>query len=306
MRGRLEIAMKWAQLFPHFTHNLTTISGIKHRLRRAIRSEAGEVLLADPRLSGKFLPLPRTNGVSITASGAGDLTAVPPPERWEGYATTAEDYLYSGQKDVERMLEILNRANGSPLPLRHVLDLGCAAGRMLRFLPRDNSAEHWGLDINAEHISWCQSHLSPPMLFATNTTSSNLPFTSEYFDLVYCGSVFTHISELAVLWLLEVRRILRPGGYAYITIHTRHTLDLLLTTYRHRPMFEELAEMVILADMTHGLRSGAWSSIAIGVDPYSQVFYDIDQLRMHWGQIMSVVDVVEEAHDHQAAVVLRK
>jgi len=45
-----------------------------------------------------------------------------------------------------------------------------------------------------------------------------LPFEDSSFDLVYCGSVFTHVSDLADAWFLELRRILRKGGYAYINL----------------------------------------------------------------------------------------
>jgi SAM-dependent methyltransferase len=79
------------------------------------------------------------------------------------------------------------------------------------------------------------------MLFATGTTAPHVPFEDRTFDLIYCGSVFTHISELAEAWLLELRRILRPGGYVYVTIHTRHTIDLLLTRYREEPLLKDLA-----------------------------------------------------------------
>ena len=231
---------------------------------------------------------------------------VPPRDLWVGYAETENDYLSAGQSDVDRMLDILRQSSGSTLSLARVLDLGCAAGRMLRFLPRDDTSEHWGLDISAAHITWCQQYLSPPMLFAVNTTCPHLPFEDNYFDLLYCGSVFTHISELTEAWLLEVRRVLQPGGYAYLTIHTRHTLDLMLTSYRDRPSYKSVTEIVAQAETTHRLRSSPWSSIIIGVDPISQVFHDVNHLRSRWGRIMSVLDVVEEAHDYQAAVVLRK
>ena len=50
------------------------------------------------------------------------------------------------------------------------------------------------------------------MNFATVTTAPHLPFADGYFDFAYCSSVFTHISDLADAWLLELRRIVRSGG----------------------------------------------------------------------------------------------
>ena len=211
-----------------------------------------------------------------------------------------------GQDDVAQMLGILNEVEQRPVALGRVLDLGCASGRMLRFLPREETSEHWGLDINAAHIEWCQQNLNPPMLFATNTTSPHLPFEDNLFDLLYCGSVFTHISELAEAWLLEVRRVLRPGGYAYITIHTRQTIDLLRTKYRDNPLFADFLAEIDSALVNHDPEGREWSVFIVGTDPFSQVFYDVASLERRWGRVMPVLAVVEEAHDHQAAVVMRK
>src|ERR1700686_3115035 len=55
-----------------------------------------------------------------------------------------------GQDDVAQMLGILNEVEHRPVALGRVLDLGCASGRMLRFLPREETSEHWGLTSFAE------------------------------------------------------------------------------------------------------------------------------------------------------------
>lgn len=261
-------------------------------------------LLSASGLAGKFMPLPRPSGVAVLdVAGANDPMVVPPRELWENYGATPAEYLESGLRDVATMLDILGRCTGAPPALRQALDLGCASGRMLRFLPRGASDEHWGVDINARHIAWCNQHLNPPMLFATTTTAPHLPFEDRYFDLVYCGSLFTHIAELTEAWLLEVGRMLRPGGLAYITIHTRHTMERRLTL---RP--QHLREHVEMLDRieAQGLRSRAWSSFLVGVDPFSQVYHDADQLRLRWGRVWDVLDIVEEAYGLQAAIVLRK
>jgi SAM-dependent methyltransferase len=260
-------------------------------------------------ISAKYIPLPRDHDVAIDenvpADGGADLP-VPPQDLWAGYALTAEDYLKCGRTDVATMLRLLTQAHGAAPPLKRVLDLGCAAGRMLRFVPRGEDCEHWGIDISAEHIAWCQANLSPPMLFATGTTVPHVPFEDRTFDLIYCGSVFTHISELAEAWLLELRRILRPGGYAYVTIHSRHTLDLLRTKYRTVPTFEDFAAEVGNAADAHDAASRPWSSFIIGSDPDSQVFFDTGIITRRWNRILPVLILEEEAHDHQAAVVMRK
>lgn len=45
-------------------------------------------------------------------------------------------------------------------------------------------------------------------------------YPAGYFDVAYCFSVFTHLNErMQNLWLLELKRILKPGGILLLTVH---------------------------------------------------------------------------------------
>ena len=44
-----------------------------------------------------------------------------------------------------------------------------------------------------------------------------MPHPDEYFDLVYAISVFTHVTDEWADWVLELRRILKPGGLLLAT-----------------------------------------------------------------------------------------
>jgi ubiquinone/menaquinone biosynthesis C-methylase UbiE len=205
------------------------------------------------------------------------------------------------------MLRILQEAGAGAEAISTALDFGCAAGRMIRFLPFDPSrSELWGVDIQASHIAWCQQHLSPPFHFATTTTLPHLPFEDNYFDLVYCGSVFTHISDLADAWFLELRRVLKVGGHAYITIHDKHMLHLLLTKYAELPLFRSLVELVRRVDADTKFLTGDFAYVAVGAEPTTQVFYDLRYLVEKWSGLVTVVSVTEEAYGYQAALLLRK
>src|SRR5262249_55699079 len=112
---------------------------------------------------------------------------MPPQELWEDYGTTTHDFLNSGKVDVEKMKTILGSSGFRIQDNNRVLDLGCASGRMVRWLHDiAGTCEVWGVDISARHIIWCQEHLSPPFNFATVTTAPHLPFEDGYFDLIYC------------------------------------------------------------------------------------------------------------------------
>jgi SAM-dependent methyltransferase len=99
-----------------------------------------------------------------------------------------------------------------------VLDFGCGAGRTIRhFAPRAPECELWGSDIDPGCIEWNQQHLSPALSFVVNEEVPPLPFPAGKFDLIYALSVFTHITALWAGWLLELDRMLAPGGRLLLT-----------------------------------------------------------------------------------------
>ena len=150
---------------------------------------------------------------------------IPPKDLWLGYGQTAEEFLASGEENIRAMREMLERTGAPIESAGRIMEFGCATGRMIRWLhDLSDSCEIWGTDISSGWITWCKQYLSPPFHFATTTTSPHLPFEDRYFGLIYAGSVFTHIDDLADAWFMELRRVLRPGGRLYITVHDQDTI----------------------------------------------------------------------------------
>jgi len=229
--------------------------------------------------------------------------ALPPPALLLGHDST-EQYLEYGALHVGSMRRILDQGGFRFEQGQRVLDFGCGSGRMLRQLYDFTSqSEFWGVDIQAEHIFWCQRYLSPPYRFAITTTIPHLPFEDNSFDLIYSGSVFTHIDDLADAWLLEIRRILRPGGFLYFTIHDNRSIELTRTTLRDHPLigkkflghpkFEEYA------NSDFGIFT-LWRSAD------SQVFYDREYFVSRIGLFYEVVSVNEEAYGFQSGILVSK
>jgi SAM-dependent methyltransferase len=275
---------------------------------------AHERIVENPYLSAKFFPVQASNPYFILPnapqaahSNPDDPLPVPPEELWEGWGPLAEDYLSSGRADVQSMIDIIARAGVDPASLLRIVDVGCASGRMMRFLPFDRPGSHvWGVDIKAKHISWCQQHLSPPFYFAVTTTMPHLPFEDNSFDLVYCGSVFTHMAELADAWFLELRRVLRVGGCAYLTIHDRNSVKILIGKYRQRKDHAPLIETLLELDRRTSVLSSDYAYFAISTEPRSMVFYDADYLARKWSRYARILSVTPEAMDYQTAVLAQK
>jgi ubiquinone/menaquinone biosynthesis C-methylase UbiE len=223
----------------------------------------------------------------------------PPENLWLGYGKTIDEWLNSGKEHVDKMRSILADSGYSFQDGHRIMEMGCAAGRMLRFLEdvADN-CEVWGMDISGEHIMWCKQKLSPPFHFFIATQYPHLPFADEYFDLIYAGSVFTHIDDLADAWFLELRRMLKPGGRLYVTIHDEHTIhilseqkyDLSKTLFCRKDYFE----------------NNDYSMFTIGRFMRSQVFFHTDYLARTLKPFFEVVSVTPEAYGFQTGVLLRK
>jgi len=224
---------------------------------------------------------------------------------WEGYGETPDQYMASGRDHMTRMLEILSAAGTSPEAFEKVLDFGCAAGRMLRFYPESpGTSERWGMDLKASTISWCQQNMSPPFLFATNTTAPQLPFEDNYFDFVYAGSVFTHIADLPDAWFLELRRILRKNGYLYLTIHDRNSIEVLFSQFGDRNNANWFVNMLRRFDAETKVLSQDYGCFSFeggrwGGFPVPQVFYDVEWLVRKWSSFAKVVSITLEAYGHQ-------
>jgi ubiquinone/menaquinone biosynthesis C-methylase UbiE len=269
---------------------LSLVQRIRRRLRRL--APLFQDLAYLPHRIGEDFGLARRTAVLRTLHDETGLP-MPPPELWLGY-----NYPEHGKTHVTAMLEILHASHFDFRPGDRVLDFGCGAGRMLRHLHElANTCELWGVDISAEHIFWCKRHLSPPFRFATTTKVPHLPFEDRSFRFIYCGSVFTHIDDLADAWLLELRRILTPDGRLYVTIHDNRTIELIdggraqwLNWVRTRPVYRQFKDSL---DM-----------MAIGRDNESQVFYDRDYFSRMVSQSFDVLSVSPEAYFYQTAFLL--
>jgi SAM-dependent methyltransferase len=239
------------------------------------------------------------------AAGPGATPPVPPRETWISgkYGKTTDEYLASGRRDTQEMLDILDRAGVVLDALGHILEFGCGDGRMLRWLDHlAGDREVWGTDIDAGRVFWCKQNLGPRLRFITTTTVPHLPFEDRHFGFVYAGSVFTHIDDLADAWFAELRRVLRPGGKLFVTVHLKNDLALLAGQYQDSGLARYLRTH---AEYEQFVRSD-FDMFTIGRSSHSFVFYDIDYLRRTLEPLFRVMSVTEGVRLYQNALLLER
>jgi len=212
-----------------------------------------------------------------------------------GLEAARAEYLVRGAQSREAIERVL--PDDWSWTGKSVLDFGCGAGRVIRhLLPVAPECELWGSDIDPRCIAWNEQHLSPPASFVGNGEVPPLPFPDGKFDLIYALSVFTHISTHWPAWLLELDRLLAPGGRLLATI-----------------MSEGMCEAIT---------GEAWDEKNVGMSVYEagqawsrggpMVLHSPWWIREHWGRLFEIERLMSRGfygrsgQDDQGVVVLRK
>lgn len=162
---------------------------------------------------------------------------------------------------------------------KRTLDFGCGAGRTLRhFAGEAAAAEMHGCDIDRPSVDWINEHLNPPIQAFASDVLPPLDKPDAHYDLVWVVSVFTHLTDSWSRWLLELHRVLRPGG-------------LLLATFMGQGISEAIAGESWEEDRVGMLVLKPGQSWDLGGP---MVLHSPWWLRAHWGRAFEIVDVVPE------------
>lgn len=173
---------------------------------------------------------------------------------------------------------------------RRVLDFGCGAGRTLRhFLDEAGRAEFWGTDIDGTSIDWLQHNLCPPLHVTRNGPAPPLGLEYGTFDVAWALSVFTHLTDFSLGWLLELHKLLKPDGLLVATYMGRFNAEV----FTREPWVEDRIGMNVLR------RDQGWD------DGGPVVLMSDWWVRAHWGRAFEILKVAPNVHG-QTWMLMRK
>lgn len=158
------------------------------------------------------------------------------PEYWDNRLAQTWDMESRNWPTKNRLIESLTN------PTDKILDIACGNGSVLRYLKARGYQQLYGLEISHYAIN----RLKAEGIRMYYSKLPNIPLGDEAFDVVIASQVLEHIIRRHH-FLKEIRRILKPGGKAFIFVpddclgpidekehvikYNRHTLKRLLSRY---------------------------------------------------------------------------
>jgi SAM-dependent methyltransferase len=165
-----------------------------------------------------------------------------------------------------------------------VLDFGCGPGRVLQSIHHRRPG--WrvtGTDIDDVAIAWARQAI-PNVRFVVNDVEPPMPVDDGAFDICYAISVFTHLDEaMQDQWLGDVARILRPGGWAFLSVRGAPEAARLPRSDRERL---ERAGHLFIRKRTLGIKLDGLPVF------YQTAFHTVPYVADHWSRWLTIVEHV--------------
>jgi SAM-dependent methyltransferase len=181
----------------------------------------------------------------------------------------------------------------------NILDWGCGAGRLTRYLVAGTGRNVTGADIDADNVAWCQKNLTNGR-FVVLDLAPPTAFAAGEFNLVVGCSVVTHLTEnMLFAWLEELQRITAPGA-------------LLFLSFAGPVQFTYLGIPAALYRRTENegfidfARDGALDGHIANEDYYRSTWMSRGYITRSWSQHFDVLAILDGVAALQDFVVLRR
>ena len=156
----------------------------------------------------------------------------------------AREYLIAGLS-ASRCIQAALQSIGKERAVGSILDFPRGYGRVLRFLKAMfPDSDITGGEVQSGALDFCQRTFGvTPILSSTHFSSLSLP---RKFDLIWCGSLITHIAETAAADLLGFfYRHLTNEGVCIFTTHGQLALDWIEEKTKTYSLSEESQQQIL-------------------------------------------------------------
>ena len=187
-----------------------------------------------------------------------------------------------------------------------ILDFGAGVGRTLMHM-NEVYKKLYAVDVDISAIKYLKKSF-PSITAIHSDYSPPLLFRDNLFDAVYSVSIWTHLPlELQTPWLLEIKRILRPGGLALITtsgfkaLQLRQIRDIEWQTVKE----SELSEKGIIYKEYSHFKPNDQNFPGIQKS-YGLTAHSPEYIKKEWGKYFSVLGIQEAVIDNIQDLVILK
>jgi ubiquinone/menaquinone biosynthesis C-methylase UbiE len=177
--------------------------------------------------------------------GADDpLWAILSDPRAKGGKWSVEEFLRTGQMEIDRVFSWLDAQGLTPTNYGCALDFGCGVGRLTQALAKPFQ-RCTGVDVAASMVEAARK-LDPPQNceFVVNERSDLSVFPDASFDFIYSSIVLQHIpNPFAISYITEFCRLLAPNGLLVFQVAVDKQVSL---THRLNHFKHQIAAKVAL------------------------------------------------------------
>jgi SAM-dependent methyltransferase len=145
-----------------------------------------------------------------------DKTISPNDSMYQG---NQDHYFYVGYSALKCIFFALETSGKDTSEIKTILDLPSGYGRVLRWIRAAfPDAEITACDLEREAVDFCSNQFGVDIFFSQ--TDPDKIQTDKKFDLIWCGSLFTHLdSKQWEKFLVFFKKILAPDGILLFTTH---------------------------------------------------------------------------------------
>lgn len=232
---------------------------------------------------------------------------LPPITERHGHCGSDREYLDWGLHDYQVIVKYILNYFPSFKNL-NIMDFGCSSGRILRHFYENIENDGFtltGCDASAIKIEWLRQNFPREFCVFTGGLYPSIPFESNTFDVIYGMSVFTHIKYLWDSWLLELKRVLKPGGIIIQSIHTEDAYNFFQKNIDEQWVKEALGDLRIYLIENPKMTQ---NYILHGDIDKNEIFIKKETLLEYWGRYYKKIKIypLEKKYSYQNWVVAQK